>query len=79
MKYVLVLLIGVALGAIADRLTSPIKDDLSLNILLGVAGAIVGMEIAKVLEVPMLGQYRDEIAAGLGAIFMLIVWRQARR
>ena len=78
MNYVLGVLIGATAGAIADRLTRPTNHDLSLSILLGIAGAILGMEIAEAFEVPVLGNYRDEISAGLGAIFMLTGWRQLR-
>jgi uncharacterized membrane protein YeaQ/YmgE (transglycosylase-associated protein family) len=79
LNYVLGVLVGVAAGAIADDLPGRTKGDLSLNILLGVAGAILGMQIAEALEVPVLGQYGDEIAAVLEAIFILTGWPMCDR
>ena len=43
------------------------ERDLSLNLLLGVGSAIVGMKVAEALEIPTLGPNRDPIAAALRA------------
>lgn len=72
------LLIGAAAGFIASRLTRPKERDVSLSILLGIAGALVGSQVAEVLKISILGQYRDQITATVGAIFFLIGWRQTR-
>lgn len=72
------LLIGAIAGVIASRFTQPSERDLSLSILLGIAGALVGSQLAEVLNISILGQYRDQITATVGAIFFLIGWRQTR-
>jgi hypothetical protein len=46
---------------------------------LGIAGAIVGSHVAEALGFSLLGQYRDNVAAGIGAIIFLLGWHQTRR
>jgi uncharacterized membrane protein YeaQ/YmgE (transglycosylase-associated protein family) len=62
-------------GAIANRLAQSTKRDLSLSVLLGIAGAIAGIKLAETLVIPALGQYLDQIAAAPRAIFVLTGFR----
>jgi uncharacterized membrane protein YeaQ/YmgE (transglycosylase-associated protein family) len=71
LDFALGMLIGAVTGAIADRLTQSKERHLSLNLLLGIAGAIVGMKVAEALEIPALWECRYPIAAALGGIFIL--------
>lgn len=66
--------IGAAVGWIADKI-SPLKPGLSLNVLLGITGALVGARVGEILEISRFG-IPELIAAFLGSIFVLIGWRQ---
>lgn len=78
--FFLTLIIGVIAGWIAEKVTSS-NHGLFTNLLVGVAGAFVGNKLAEVLQVPVFGFWRGLIAASIGAIIILYVWRmiQARR
>ena len=77
--FLLNLLIGAIAGLVASQFTRPRERDVSLGALLGIAGAIVGSHVAEALGFSLLGQYRDNVAAALGAIIFLLGWHQTRR
>jgi uncharacterized membrane protein YeaQ/YmgE (transglycosylase-associated protein family) len=78
--FFLTLIIGVIAGWIAEKVTSS-NHGLFTNLLVGVAGAFVGNKLAEVLQVPVYGFWRGLIAASIGAVIILYVWRmiQSRR
>jgi uncharacterized membrane protein YeaQ/YmgE (transglycosylase-associated protein family) len=73
------LLIGAVAGLVASQFTRPEERDVALNVLLGIAGAIVASHVAEALGFSILGQYRDNVAAAIGAIIFLLGWHQTRR
>jgi uncharacterized membrane protein YeaQ/YmgE (transglycosylase-associated protein family) len=66
--------IGATAGWIADKI-SPLKSGLSLDLLLGIAGALIGARVAETLEISRF-LILEPIATLLGSIFVLIGWRQ---
>ena len=72
------LLIGAIAGWIAERVTQSDHGILT-NILVGVAGAFIGGKLAEVLQIPVFGFFRVLVAATLGAILVLFVWRKVRQ
>jgi uncharacterized membrane protein YeaQ/YmgE (transglycosylase-associated protein family) len=73
------LLIGAIAGLVASQFTRAKERDVSLSVLLGIAGAIVASHVAEALGFSILGQYRDHVAAAVGAIIFLLGWHQTRR
>ncbi|MBP2152063.1 GlsB/YeaQ/YmgE family stress response membrane protein [Xanthobacter flavus] len=71
------IIIGIIAGWVAERVTAS-NHGLLTNLLVGVAGAFIGDKLAGVLEVPVLGFFRTLIAAIIGAIILLWVWRAIR-
>jgi uncharacterized membrane protein YeaQ/YmgE (transglycosylase-associated protein family) len=71
------LLIGAIAGWIAEQIT---KSDHGIftNILVGIAGAFVGGTIAELLQIPIFGFWRTLIAAIIGAVLILFLWRRIR-
>ena len=71
------LLIGAIAGWIAEQVT---KSDHGIftNILVGIAGAFVGGTVAELLQIPVIGFWRTLIAATIGAILILFLWRRFR-
>lgn len=72
------LVIGAIAGWIAERVTQSDHGILT-NILVGVAGAFIGGKLAEVLQIPVFGFVRVLVAATLGAILVLFVWRKVRQ
>ncbi len=72
------LLIGVLAGWIAERITDS-NHGLLTNLIVGIAGAFVGAELAKFVNVEVFGFFRTLISATIGAIILLWVWRAIRR
>jgi uncharacterized membrane protein YeaQ/YmgE (transglycosylase-associated protein family) len=72
------LLIGLIAGWIAERVTSS-DHGLLTNLVVGLAGAFIGGKLAEVLEVPVFGFWRTLLAAAIGAVLLLFVWRAIRR
>ena len=66
--------IGASAGWIADRI-SRLRPGLTLNVLLGITGALVGARVAGVLDISFFGM-SGPIAALLGSVFFLIGWHQ---
>ena len=71
------LLIGAIAGWIAEQIT---KSDHGIftNILVGIAGAFVGGTIGELLQIPVFGFWRTLIAAIIGAVLILFLWRRIR-
>lgn len=78
MGLISMLVIGAIAGWIAERVTQSDHGILT-NILVGVAGAFIGGKLAEVLQIPVFGFFRVLIAATIGAILVLFVWRKLRQ
>jgi uncharacterized membrane protein YeaQ/YmgE (transglycosylase-associated protein family) len=68
------LIIGVIAGWIAEKVTESDHGILT-SMLIGIAGAFVGGKLAEVLQIPVVGFLRTLIAASIGAVILLWVWR----
>jgi uncharacterized membrane protein YeaQ/YmgE (transglycosylase-associated protein family) len=71
------LVIGALAGWIAGRVTES-RHGILTNILVGIAGAFVGGELAGLLQIPVFGFFRALVSATVGAILILFLWRQIR-
>jgi uncharacterized membrane protein YeaQ/YmgE (transglycosylase-associated protein family) len=71
------LLIGLLAGWIAEKITAS-DHGLLTNLIVGIAGAFVGGKLAEVLQIPVFGFFRTLVAAAVGAILLLWVWRALR-
>ena len=71
------LVIGLLAGWIAEKVTES-DHGLLTNLIVGIAGAFVGGKIAELIEVPVFGFFRTLVAASVGAILLLWVWRALR-
>ena len=72
------LVIGALAGWIAERVTES-DHSIFTNILVGIAGSFVGGELASLLDIPVFGFFRTLVAAIIGAIAILFLWRQLRQ
>lgn len=68
------IVIGILAGWIAEKITQS-DHGLLTNLIVGIAGAFVGGKIAEVLEIPVFGFFRTLIAATIGAVLLLWLWR----
>ncbi|MFG1398564.1 GlsB/YeaQ/YmgE family stress response membrane protein [Roseixanthobacter pseudopolyaromaticivorans] len=71
------ILIGLIAGWIAERITDS-DHGLLTNLVFGLIGAFVGGKLAEFADVPVYGFFRTLIAAVIGAIIVLWVWRRIR-
>jgi uncharacterized membrane protein YeaQ/YmgE (transglycosylase-associated protein family) len=71
------LLIGLLAGWIAEKITAS-DHGLLTNLIVGIAGAFVGGKLAEVLQIPVFGFFRTLVAAAVGAILLLWLWRAVR-
>jgi uncharacterized membrane protein YeaQ/YmgE (transglycosylase-associated protein family) len=71
------LIIGGLAGWIAGMVTES-RHGILTNILVGIAGAFVGGELAGLLNIDVFGFFRTLISATVGAIVILFIWRQIR-
>lgn len=71
------LVIGLLAGWIAERVTDS-NHGLLTNLVVGIIGAFVGGWLAGLLNIPVFGFFRTLIAATVGAIILLWVWRAIR-
>lgn len=71
------LLIGVLAGWIAERVTAS-DHGLLTNLVVGIAGAFIGGKLAEVLNLQVLGFFQTLVAASVGAIILLFIWRAIR-
>ena len=72
--FFLTLIIGLIAGWIAEKVTSS-DHGLFTNLLVGIAGAFVGNKLAEIAQIPVYGFWRGLIAASIGAVVILFVWR----
>ncbi|MBZ0141246.1 MAG: GlsB/YeaQ/YmgE family stress response membrane protein [Pseudorhodoplanes sp.] len=72
------LIIGAIAGWIAEKITES-DHGIFTNILVGIAGAFVGGKLADVLQIAVFGFFRTLIAATIGAIIILFLWRRFRQ
>jgi len=71
------IVIGLLAGWIAERVTSS-DHGLFANLLFGLIGAFVGKYLAELAAIPVFGFFRTLIAAAVGAIIVLFIWRRIR-
>ena len=71
------LIIGGLAGWIAGMVTES-RHGILTNILVGIAGAFVGGELAGLLNIDVFGFFRTLISATIGAIVILFIWRKIR-
>jgi uncharacterized membrane protein YeaQ/YmgE (transglycosylase-associated protein family) len=75
--FIAMIIIGLLAGWIAEKATSS-DHGLLTNLVVGIAGSFIGGKLAEVLEVPVFGFFRTLIAAAVGAIILLWIWRMIR-
>ena len=71
------LIIGAIAGWIAEKVTES-NHGIFTNILIGMAGAFIGGKIGELLQIPVFGFWRILVAATVGAILILFIWRRLR-
>jgi uncharacterized membrane protein YeaQ/YmgE (transglycosylase-associated protein family) len=71
------LIIGALAGWIAGKVTES-RHGILTSILVGIAGAFVGGELAALVSINVFGFFRTLISATVGAIVILFIWRQIR-
>ncbi|MBS7542629.1 GlsB/YeaQ/YmgE family stress response membrane protein [Ancylobacter oerskovii] len=71
------IIIGLLAGWIAERVTES-DHGLFANLLFGLIGAFVGKYLAELVDIPVFGFFRTLIAATVGAIIVLFIWRKLR-
>jgi uncharacterized membrane protein YeaQ/YmgE (transglycosylase-associated protein family) len=75
--FVAMLVIGILAGWIAEKVTES-DHGLLTNLIVGIAGAFVGGKLAELFAVPVFGFFRTLIAASVGAVLVLWIWRALR-
>lgn len=73
----MMIIIGLIAGWIAERVTES-DHGLFSNLLFGLIGAFVGKYLAEMADIPVYGFVRTLIAAAVGAIIVLFLWRKLR-
>jgi uncharacterized membrane protein YeaQ/YmgE (transglycosylase-associated protein family) len=73
----MMLIIGLIAGWIAEKVTSS-DHGIITNLIVGVIGAFIGGFLASWLDIPVVGFVRTLIAATVGAVILLFVWRAIR-
>lgn len=71
------IVIGLIAGCVAERVTES-NHGLLTNLVVGIIGAFLGGELAALANVPVFGFFRTLVAAIIGAILLLWVWRAIR-
>ncbi|MDR6951036.1 putative membrane protein YeaQ/YmgE (transglycosylase-associated protein family) [Ancylobacter sp. 3268] len=71
------IIIGLLAGWIAERVTES-DHGLFANLLFGLIGAFVGKYLAELAAIPVYGFFRTLIAATVGAVIVLFIWRKLR-
>jgi uncharacterized membrane protein YeaQ/YmgE (transglycosylase-associated protein family) len=72
------LIIGILAGYIAEKVTSS-DHGLLTNLLVGIAGSLVGGALANLLNIQFYGWLGNLIVASVGAVIVLWVWRSLRK
>ena len=73
----MMLVIGLIAGWIAEKVTSS-DHGIFTNLIVGVIGAFIGGFLAGLLDIPLIGFWSTLIAAAIGALILLWVWRAIR-
>ena len=76
--FLAMIVIGILAGWIAERVTES-QHGILTNLLVGICGAFVGGKLAEVLQIPVFGFFRTLVAASIGAILVLAIWRVLHR
>ena len=76
--FFMMLVIGAIAGWVAEKVTRS-DHGIFTNILVGIAGALVGGKLAELLEIPVVGFVRGLAAAIIGAILLLYIWRMLQK
>lgn len=71
------IIIGLLAGWIAERVTES-DHGLFANLIFGLVGAFVGKYLAEMAAIPVFGFFRTLIAAAVGAVIVLFLWRKVR-
>lgn len=71
------IIIGLLAGWIAERVTES-DHGLFANLIFGLIGAFVGKYLAEMAAIPVFGFFRTLIAAAVGAVIVLFLWRKIR-
>lgn len=71
------IIIGLLAGWIAERVTES-DHGLFANLIFGLIGAFVGKYLAEMAAIPVFGFFRTLIAAAVGAVIVLFLWRKVR-
>jgi uncharacterized membrane protein YeaQ/YmgE (transglycosylase-associated protein family) len=74
---IIFLIVGLAAGALASFYMGR-QQDLWMNLLIGVIGAMVGGFIARLLGLNAYNVVGEVVVATLGAILCLYVWQRIR-
>lgn len=74
---IIFLILGLAAGALASFYMGR-QQDLWMNLLIGVIGAMVGGFIARLLGLTAYNVVGEVVVATLGAILCLYVWQRIR-
>jgi uncharacterized membrane protein YeaQ/YmgE (transglycosylase-associated protein family) len=74
---IIFLIVGLAAGALASFYMGR-QQDLWMNLLIGVIGAMVGGFIAQLLGLTAYNVVGEVVVATLGAILCLYVWQRIR-
>jgi len=74
---IIFLVVGLAAGALASFYMGR-QQDLWMNLLIGVVGAMVGGFIARLLGLTAYNVIGEVVVATLGAILCLYVWQRIR-
>ena len=72
------LVVGFLAGWIAEKITAS-NHGVVTNILVGIAGSFVGGKLAELVNEPVHGFFRTLVAAIIGAVLVLWLWRQVRQ
>ncbi|MBS7539909.1 GlsB/YeaQ/YmgE family stress response membrane protein [Ancylobacter lacus] len=71
------IIIGLIAGWLAEKVTES-QHGLFANLFFGLIGAFLGKYLAEMASVPIFGFFRTLIAATIGAIIVLFLWRKIR-
>lgn len=75
--FFMMLIIGGIAGWIAERVTKS-NHGLLTNIIVGIAGSFVGVQLADVLNIVVRGTLGHLVVATAGAILLLFIWQAIR-